>query len=248
MALAKFPKTFGQDELCKGYFPHAFNKEENQNYIGPIPCKNDYGVNFMKPEQRDAFIQWHDEQVANNYEFNFREEIRKYCRSDVDILRNCCLLYRDMFQDITEIDPFNKSLTVASYCLTVYRTNFLKKDTVATFDRHRYLKNLQSNMAVKWLSYVAEKENLHIQHVRNGGEKRVARYSLDGCCPQTSTAYEYHGCFWHGKDCVKATYMYGERRKVMSFFPFQVVPNVFPTEISSIPIMRKQWRSFMSIR
>ena len=43
MSLAKFPKTFGQDELCKGYFPHLFNKEENQNYIGPIPCQNDYG-------------------------------------------------------------------------------------------------------------------------------------------------------------------------------------------------------------
>ena len=203
MALAKFPKTFGQDELCKGYFPHAFNKEENQNYIGPIPCKNDYGVNFMMPEQREAFIQWHDEQVANNYEFNFREEIRKYCRSDVDILRNCCLLYREMFRDITEIDPFNKSITIASYCLTVFRTKFLKKDTVATFDRRRYLKTMQSNTAVKWLSYIAEKENVHIQHVRNGGEKRVARYSLDGYCPQTSTAYEYQGCFWHGKDCVK---------------------------------------------
>ena len=38
MSLAKFPKTFGQDELCKGYFPHMFNKEENQNYVGPIPC------------------------------------------------------------------------------------------------------------------------------------------------------------------------------------------------------------------
>ena len=213
MALAKFPKTFGQDELCKGYFPHAFNKEENQNYIGPIPCKNDYGVNFMKPGEREAFIQWHDEQVANNYQFNFREEIRKYCRSDVDIPRECCLLYREMFREITEIDPFNKSLTIASYCLTVYRTNFLKKDTVATFDRHRYLKTKHSNMAVKWLSYVAEKENVHIQHVRNGGEKRVDRYSLDGYCPQTSTAYEYHGCFWHGKDGVKATCMYGERRK-----------------------------------
>ena len=77
MALAKFPKTFGQDELCKGYFPHAFNKDENQNYVGPIPCKNDYGVNFMKPEERDAFIAWHDEQVANNYRFDFREEIIK---------------------------------------------------------------------------------------------------------------------------------------------------------------------------
>ena len=94
MAFAKFPKTFGQDELCKGYFPHAFNKDENQNYVGPIPCKNDYGVNFMKPEERDAFIAWHDEQVANNYRYDFREEIIKYCRSDVDILRKCCLLYR----------------------------------------------------------------------------------------------------------------------------------------------------------
>ena len=29
MSLVKFPKTFGQDELCKGYFPHRFNKDEN---------------------------------------------------------------------------------------------------------------------------------------------------------------------------------------------------------------------------
>ena len=72
MSLAKFPKTFGQDELCKGYFPHMFNKDENQNYVGPIPCKNDYGVNFMKPGEREAFIAWHDEQVANNYRYDFR--------------------------------------------------------------------------------------------------------------------------------------------------------------------------------
>jgi hypothetical protein len=35
MRLADFPKTFGLDELAKGYFPHLFNKTENQNYIGP---------------------------------------------------------------------------------------------------------------------------------------------------------------------------------------------------------------------
>ena len=86
MALSKFPKTFGQDELCKGYFPHFFNKGENQNYVGPIPCQDDYGVNFMMPEAREAFIAWHQEQVDNNYVFDFRHEILKYCRSDVDIL------------------------------------------------------------------------------------------------------------------------------------------------------------------
>ena len=199
MALAKFPKTFGQDELCKGYFPHAFNKDENQNYVGPIPCQNDYGVNFMKPGERDAFIAWHDEQVANNYRYDFREEIIKYCRSDVDILRKCCLLYREMFRKETGIDPFNKALTIASYCQEVYRTNFLKKDTIAIFNNDRQWKIKQSNVAVTWLSYISEKEDLYIQHVRNGGEKRVAPYSLDGYCEETNTTYEFQGCFWHGK-------------------------------------------------
>ena len=151
MSLAKFPKTFGQDELCKGYFPHLFNKEENQNYIGPIPCQNDYGVNFKKPAERKAFIAWHDEQVENNYLFDFRKEIIKYCRSDVDIMRKCCLLYREMFRKETDIDPFDKSLTIASYCHQVYRTNFLKKDTIAVFNHDRQLKTKQSNVAVKWV-------------------------------------------------------------------------------------------------
>ena len=200
MALAKFPKTFGQDELCKGYFPHMFNKDENQNYVGPIPCQNDYGVNFMKPGEREAFMAWHDEQVANNYRYDFRQEIIKYCRSDVDILRKCCLLYREMFRKETDIDPFNKALTIASYCQEVYRTNFLKKDTIAIFNNDRQWKIKQSNVAVTWLSYISEKEDLYIQHVRNGGEKRVEPYSLDGYCEETNTAYEFQGCFWHGKD------------------------------------------------
>ena len=206
MALAKFPKTFGQDELCKGYFPHMFNKEENQNYVGPIPCQNDYGVNFMRPGEREAFMVWHDEQVANNYRYDFRQEIIKYCRSDVDILRKCCLLYREMFRKETDIDPFNKALTIASYCQEVYRTNFLKKDTIAIFNNHRQWKIKQSNVAVTWLSYISEKEDLYIQHVRNGGEKRVGHYSLDGYCEETNTAYEFQGCFWHGKDFGNITY------------------------------------------
>ena len=159
-----------------------FNKDENQNYVGPIPCQNDYGVNFMKPGEREAFMAWHDEQVANNYRYDFREEIIKYCRSDVDILRKCCLLYREMFRKETDIDPFNKALTIASYCQEVYRTNFLKKDTIAIFNNDRQWKIKQSNVAVTWLSYISEKEDLYIKHVRNGGEKRVEGYSLDGYC------------------------------------------------------------------
>ena len=63
----------------------------------------------------------------------------------------------------------------------------------------RQLKTNQSVEAIKWLSYTAEKEGIRIQHVRNGGEKRVGNSSLDGYCEETHTAYEFQGCFWHGK-------------------------------------------------
>ena len=199
MGLAKFPKTFGMTELCKGYFPHHFNKEENQNYVGPIPPQSDYAPNTMKPETREAFLTWYKEQKDNGYVFDFKEEIVKYCRSDVDILRKCCMEFREMLREITGIDPFEKCLTIASACHEVYRTNFLKKDTIAVFQPDRQLKMKQSNMAVKWLSYEMERNDIHIEHVRNGGEKRVGKYSLDGYCEEFHTAYEFQGCFWHGK-------------------------------------------------
>ena len=199
MSLSKFPKTFGMSELCKGYFPHLFNKEENQNYVGPIPDADHYSPNTMKPEAREAFLAWHKEQVESNYLFDFKKEIVKYCRSDVDILRKCCMIFREMLRNETGIDPFGKCLTIASYCHEVYRTNYLKKDTIAVFQHDRQLKMKQSNMAVKWLSYEMESKDIHIQHVRNGGEKRVGKYSLDGYCEENHTAYEFQGCFWHGK-------------------------------------------------
>ena len=207
MALARFPKTFGQDELCKGYFPHYFNKDENQEYVGPIPCQDDYGANYMKPEAREKFLTWHQEQVENNYVFDYQHEILKYCRSDVDIMAECCKLYREMFMQVTDttnddtgLDPFDSAITIAAYCMQVYRTKFLKKDTIALLPQHQELKRKQSHEALQWLSYTAEKEGVRIQHHRNGGEKRVGRYSLDGYCEETHTAYEYQGCYWHGKN------------------------------------------------
>ena len=226
MALAKFPKTFGQDEMCKGYFPHFFNKDENQDYVGPIPCQDDYGVNFMKPEAREKFMTWHQEQVDNNYVFDFRHEILKYCRSDVDILAECCKLYREMFKgatdtgnDETGIDPFDTVTTIAGYCMQVYRTKFLQKDTIALLPQHQELKRKQSHEALQWLSYTAEKEEIRIQHDRNGGEKRVGNYYLDGYCEETHTAYEYQGCYWHGKVFVRGGGVTPYTYYVSLFFP-----------------------------
>ena len=48
------------------------------------------------------------------------------------------------------------------------------------------------------LPLLPERNEIYIQHARNGGEKRIGRYLLDGYHEETHTAYEIHGCFWHG--------------------------------------------------
>ena len=54
MRLADFPKTFGLDELAKGYFPHLFNRKENQNYVGPLPPSPYYHPNGMSPAEKET--------------------------------------------------------------------------------------------------------------------------------------------------------------------------------------------------
>ena len=116
MKLANFPKTFGIEELAKGYFPHLFNKKENETYIGPILRMPYYNLNGMSPKDRETFMTWHASLIAH-----------------------------------------------------------------------------------KWLSYLSEKNDVYIQHARDGGKKRVGKYSLDGYCEEIHTAFEFHGCFWHGE-------------------------------------------------
>ena len=41
--LADLSKTYNIDTI-KGFFPHHFNRPENQNYIGPIPKEEEFGV------------------------------------------------------------------------------------------------------------------------------------------------------------------------------------------------------------
>ena len=76
--LKNLSKTYDIDTI-KGYFPHHFNKPENQNYIGNIPSEDMYGVKNMMPEDYDDFKKWYDDQkhVTN---WSFKKEMIKYCR------------------------------------------------------------------------------------------------------------------------------------------------------------------------
>ena len=53
-------------------------------------------------------------------------------------------------------------------------------------------------MAVQWLNRESERTGLSIRHQANGRERRIGKLSVDGWCPETHTAYQFHGCYFHG--------------------------------------------------
>ncbi len=55
--LKNLTETFNIDTI-KGYFPHHFNRPENQNYIGKIPSEEAYGVKNMMPKAYEEIVRW----------------------------------------------------------------------------------------------------------------------------------------------------------------------------------------------
>ena len=59
--LKNLSDTYNIDTL-KGYFPHHFNINENQNYNGKIPSPEHFGVKNMKVKDNENFYKWYDNQ------------------------------------------------------------------------------------------------------------------------------------------------------------------------------------------
>ncbi|GFS41483.1 DNA_pol_B_2 domain-containing protein, partial [Nephila pilipes] len=53
-----------------------------------------------------------------------------YCRSDVDILRRCCMVFREQFMEIANVDPF-RYVTIASACMATYRSGHIQDNSIA---------------------------------------------------------------------------------------------------------------------
>ena len=216
MALSKLPAALGlEGEIQKGFFPHFWNRPENQFYRGSLPPPEMYGYNDMKSvKDQENFMTWYNRLQSQNYVFDFQHEIIKYCKSDVDILRRSCVKFRDDFIATTELDPFASCLTIASACNLVFRAKYLEPHTIAVIPPNGYQPQKKYSIkALKWLMYLSHKEGVHIQHARNGGEHRVGKYFLDGFISNPNTdsntnsntinqtqsiAIDFHGCLFHG--------------------------------------------------
>ena len=77
MPLGNLPKSFGLNELKKGFFPHFFNTPENE--YAKLECLPDiqyYDPDSMSKDKRSQFIQWYTEN--RNKPFDFQKERKEY--------------------------------------------------------------------------------------------------------------------------------------------------------------------------
>jgi len=185
MPLKKFPKTFGMSEIKKGFFPHWFNTIENWDYEGPVPPKEVFKPERMKPEDAEEFHLWHNEQIENKYVWNQKEEMKAYCISDVDILRRCCIKFRELYLEIADIDPFTY-LTIASVCMSIYRYFYIDPtfpQRQKSFDdmKKKFCNNKPQQLKGKklelWNKFVEKHENENYDAYM--GEKKIAIFKYE---------------------------------------------------------------------
>ena len=218
--LSEMPKMFGFEELAKGYFPHKFNLPQFQDYIGPIPAMEYFFEYEEKKESvRNHFIAWHAKQVADRVEYCFRDEMEKYCHSDVDILRRGFQKFREMYITLRDLkgkdlgqDPLHY-MTIASHAYDgVWRRFYLQPNTIKYVQRPT--RQQYSIDSILWMTTEMQEHTIFIQHAENHGERTLELRKEDGTTylkkvdgyreytdPVTNQrvkeVYEYYGCFYH---------------------------------------------------
>jgi hypothetical protein len=197
--LSKVSSTYNIDTI-KGFFPHMFNSPENQNYIGSMPDEDMYGAkNMNATTYQKNFKPWYDgEKHRGNWDF--KEEMIKYCRADVEVLSKAVLTFRKMFKEL-DIDPF-RYVTLASLCMAVFRGCFLPEKCMIANEQNKKT----SRVCKEWLLYLADP--LLIPEVpilvkpQTGTCTYYTKYqhlfTVDALDKKNKIIKEYNGCYFHG--------------------------------------------------
>jgi hypothetical protein len=218
--LKVFPKIFGEKELKKGYFPHWFNTKQNWTYIGDMPPKEEFRCDSFNEKDRADFLEWYDEKVKSGYVWNHKKEMEEYCISDVDILRKCCIKFRQLYLSIASIDPF-QYLTIASVCMAIFKYHFIDKSFPY---RYKEFNDKWQGDPSKYEQAEREQYNLEKETFENDTYEIVFQDKKIGIVPHKDTEFIRQSFFGGRTNACKLIYNFkeGEEGKyadVTSLYP-----------------------------
>ena len=196
-ALAKLPAIFNLNEV-KPFFPYSFPTKDNFYYNGPWPAMEFYQPDFMKAKERLEFFKFYE--TVKNTIFNLRSQLIEYCRSDVNILRQSVILFRQKFLTLTSMDCFaNNIFTLSKFCMTFLKTRFITENNIAIIHGNGFFNQQRTSvLASQFLRFYEITYNVVLERHGNRGEKKILNYFVDGYDNKNEVYIDVLGCAWHG--------------------------------------------------
>ena len=134
--LHELTETFGLGEgTRKGFYPYRFNVAANESYVGPMPARELFDPDDMKPERLVEFEAWYAERKALPWD-NWHE-LSAYCDQDVNVLCEALRVYSTEALALNGIEPL-RSTTTAGYAMKVYSACHMPEDSLAVLTRDEY--------------------------------------------------------------------------------------------------------------
>jgi hypothetical protein len=205
-ALRGLPKmVFSKQEISamgiiKGDFPHLWNTEELADYCGEPPSPDDFDLRDATADRAKEITEFCAElrrRYEDGIDWNLQEELLKYCRDDVRVLRLCCMKFRELFIETAGVDPFQYT-TIAKLCSVIFRASFMPENSLAIIAPVK--KSGRSTSEDAWLSQVCPKARRGVTLTLKTADGKQKRARPDGIVGKH--VFEFDGCHWHGcKDC-----------------------------------------------
>jgi hypothetical protein len=97
-----------------------------------------------------------------------------YCMDDVNVPRQACGRFRNLFLKLVKMDSFGQAITISSIYNKVFRTMFMKPDSVGIIPREGLMYgDIQAVQDLQWLAYIGRTHNSDT-HASNGREVHLA--------------------------------------------------------------------------
>ena len=71
-----------------------------------------YGADYMSGDERAQYLEWYEEQKYKL--FCNKQELLAYCMEDLNVLRQACCAFRNLFLKFVKMDSFLQAITISS--------------------------------------------------------------------------------------------------------------------------------------
>jgi hypothetical protein len=72
----------------------------------------------MSANERAQFLEWHQGQKGKVFS---NKELLAYCMDYVNVLRQACCAFRNLFLKLVKMDPLIETITISSICSKVLK-------------------------------------------------------------------------------------------------------------------------------